>query len=102
LYIPHIATILLSTKNYLKLQNRMFMITERSEYVHSSEDDVVLRQKAAIDKTVNDDVDSDIDDSAYKYNETWVNPDQACNSSEKSCDEAHESFEADLGDQQVN
>jgi hypothetical protein len=74
----------------------MFMITERSEYVHNSEDDVGLRQKAAIEKSVNDDVDSDIDDSAYKYNDTWVNPNQACNSSEKSYDEAQESFETDL------
>jgi hypothetical protein len=49
-----------------------------------------------------DDIDSDIDDSAYKYNDTWVNLDQACNSSEKSCDEAQESFEPDLGDHQVN
>ncbi|KAM0880681.1 hypothetical protein ACQ4PT_033389 [Festuca glaucescens] len=70
-------------------QNKMFMITGRSEYVHNSEEDDAQRDNDTCGNMFEPEENSDANgDSAYKYKDTWVNPGQSDQISEKSsCDE---------------
>jgi hypothetical protein len=61
----------------------MFMISERSEYVHRCDDDDIMENHGYNECNYNDTSgnhapayrDSDVHrDSAYKYNDTWINP----------------------------
>jgi hypothetical protein len=74
---------------FSNLQNRMFMITGRSEYVHNSEEDYPQRDNDTCGNMFEPEENSDANgDSAYKYKDTWVNPEQSDQISEKSsCDE---------------
>ncbi|KAM0828374.1 hypothetical protein ACQ4PT_067606 [Festuca glaucescens] len=70
-------------------ENKMFMITGRSEYVHNSEEDDAQRDNDTCGNMFEPEENSDANgDSAYKYKDTWVNPGQSDQISEKSsCDE---------------
>ncbi|KAK1662168.1 hypothetical protein QYE76_050327 [Lolium multiflorum] len=65
-------------------ENQMFMITGRSEYVYNSDEDYAHGGNACSLNGQPDEYSDAQGDSAYKYNDTWVNPPQSGQNSDNS------------------
>ncbi|KAM0828053.1 hypothetical protein ACQ4PT_067797 [Festuca glaucescens] len=85
-------------------ENQMFMITGRSEYVHNSDEDYAHGDNAcSLNDTRGrnaqpDEYTDDQEDSAYKYNDTWVNPPQSGQNSDNSDGGEQECSQPDIPD----
>ncbi|KAM0871909.1 hypothetical protein ACQ4PT_039078 [Festuca glaucescens] len=85
-------------------ENQMFMITARSGYVHNSDEYYAHGDNAcSLNDTRGrnaqpDEYTDDQEDSAYKYNDTWVNPPQSGQNSDNSDGGEQECSQPDIPD----